>query len=276
MYTGSLGKADKYQKALLNFMVWRKSRERNFFFLPETRNSFFKNGAADTICEPAKPPGAHLEMFFFLRERERWKERQKEVVLGADDSIVFCIQTWLTEKLKQRLAVWVFLGETSARQATFVVAQFALWMTLARSSVLTMMFTFFFGWQSGGIIEGWRSYLTWVHFKLHLLFDRQYLYMKMSFLLRTRQTSADSFTWRISRLNRQWHIWIDGPLFGCLFFPDISNSWRKENKFAVFIVIRCRNNGRLCFPVWKYLPVATKVIGRDLVLPWQIPWSFIY
>ena len=71
MYTGSLGKADKYQKALLNFMVWRKSRERNFFFLPETRNSFFKNGAADTICEPAKPPGAHLEMFFFFkRERE--------------------------------------------------------------------------------------------------------------------------------------------------------------------------------------------------------------
>ena len=131
--------------------------------------------------------------------------------------------------------MWVFLGETSARQATFVVAQFALWMTLARSSVLTMMFTNFFGWESGGIIEGWRSYLTWVHFKLHLLFDRQYLYMKMSFLLRTRQTSADSFTWRISRLNRQWHIWIDGPLFGCLFFPDISNAWT-EGKNSLYLL----------------------------------------
>ena len=88
MYTGSLGKADKYQKALLNFMVWRKSRERNFFFLPETRNSFFKNGAADTICEPAKPPGAHLEMFFF-KERER-DERRGRRRLSLERMIQLC------------------------------------------------------------------------------------------------------------------------------------------------------------------------------------------
>ena len=78
MYTGSLGKADKYQKALLNFMVWRKSRERNFFFSPRQEILFLRMAPPTPFVNQLNHLVRISKCFFFFKEREREMKGEAE------------------------------------------------------------------------------------------------------------------------------------------------------------------------------------------------------